>query len=105
MRIGVELLRQVVEREGKRASAQSEAGRLDPAWGTRPIDRLYLGCDGFTTRLVTDAEKKLRRQKARRRRRRAVRPPRPFARAKRGADQAFKEFKLVTFHDESGGVA
>lgn len=102
VRIGAELLRQVVECEGRRASAECEAGRLDPAWAKGPIDRLYLGCDGFTTRLVTAAEKKPRRQKTRRKRRRAAKPRRPLPRAKRGADQAFKEFKLVTFYDESG---
>lgn len=102
VRIGAELLRLVVEREGRRAQAESEAGGLDPAWATGPVDRLYLGCDGFTTRLVTASEKKLRRQKTRRKRRRATKPRRPPPQAKRGADQAFKEFKLVTFYDESG---
>jgi len=109
VRIGAELLRQVVEREGKQVLRCREDGRLRPAWGagdcrgTRGVTRQYLGCDGFTSRLITHAEKRRRRRAVRQKRRR-LRAGRlkPLPRAKRGADQAFKEFKLVTFYDEPG---
>jgi hypothetical protein len=91
--------------------------------------RIYLGCDGFTAAMVTAAEKKLRRKKVRDKRRSHARrklppdkpepdkpepdkpepdkpepdkpEPRPLPAARAGADQKFKEFKLVTFYDES----
>lgn len=108
-RVGAELMRRVVEREGAHVLACRGDGRLRPSWGarecgTRGVTRQYLGCDGFTARLVTDAEKRRRRSgvrlKRRRRRDRAGPKPHALPRARRGADQAFKEFKLVTFYDE-----
>jgi len=108
-RVGSELMRQVVECEGRRVLDCCQLGRLDPAWGpgactTQGVSRQYLGCDGFTARLVGGAEKKLRRggvrQKRRRRNRHRARL-KPLPRPKPGADQAFKEFKLVTFYDEA----
>lgn len=108
-RVGTELLRQVVEREGGHVLACRGDGRLGPAWGARDcksqgVSRQYLGCDGFTARLVTDAEKRRRRQKVRqkRRRRSGNNKPKPLPRGKPGVDQAFKEFKLVTIYDEPG---
>ena len=111
-------LRRVVEAEGRAVLAARESGELAPAWGACDCKvgqaesggrgggtRQYLGCDGFTARLVTDAEKRLRRGKVRERRRRRgnkAKPPRPLPRARAGADQAFKEFKLVAFYDEPG---
>jgi hypothetical protein len=128
VRLSGELLRQIVEREGQHVLACRESGELAPAWGAadcRTTDangqaagqangqaagnggasRIYLGCDGFTARLVTDAEKRRRRGGVRARRRarqRHGKTCRPLPRAKAGADQAFKEFKLVTFYDEPG---
>ncbi len=77
VRISAELLRQVVESEGRQVLACSDDGRLDPQWGpqqcrttatstTAPLQgqgpsRIYLGCDGFTAQLITDAEKLKRR--------------------------------------------
>jgi hypothetical protein len=109
VRLSAELLRQVVEAEGRAVLARRESGRLAPAWGACDCkveggpSRTYLGCDGFTARLVTDAEKRLRREGVRlKRRRRRGKRAKPLPRAKAGADQAFKEFKLVTFYDEPG---
>jgi hypothetical protein len=110
VRVGAELLRRVVEREGKQVLARAEAGQLPVRWGAadcraqgvtpEPVSRQYLGCDGFVARLVTDTEKKRRRSKVRQKRRRLRTRPRPLPRARPGADQAFKEFKLVTLYDE-----
>jgi hypothetical protein len=127
VRVGAELLRQVVEGEGRHVLGCRDDGRLRPAWGAGDcragdcragdcraadaVTRQYLGCDGFTARLVTDAEKRRRRGTVRRKRRQKRRlgagceplPPKPLPRRRRGADQSFKEFKLVTFYDEGGG--
>jgi hypothetical protein len=116
VRVGVELLRQVVKREGKQVLAFADAGRLPVAWGAadcrteggvgggnpQGVSRQYLGCDGFVARLITDAEKRLRREKVRQKRRRLRTRPKPLPRRKPGADQPFKEFKLVTLYDEPG---
>jgi hypothetical protein len=50
--------------------------------------------------VVTDAEQRLRRQAIQRKRQRRGRKCRPLPRAKRGADQRHKEFKIVTYYDE-----
>lgn len=112
--ISVESLRQLVEAEGKRVLAASESGTLKPQWKAgdcrvrtpegKEVSRVYLGVDGFMAPVLTDAEKAGRRRKvlAARRKRPKDKPPlRPLPRRRRGADQRYKEFKLVQFHDES----
>jgi hypothetical protein len=117
VRICAESLRKAVEGEGSLVLKKSASGELSPDWGAADCkdesgaSRIYLGCDGFTAAMVTAAEKKLRRKKVRdkRRRRRAggceadePKPElRPLPAQRPGADQRFKEFKLVTFYDES----
>jgi hypothetical protein len=51
--------------------------------------------------LVTDEEKKKRRKKVREKRRRRGRKCKPLPRAKVGADNAYKEFKVAYFYDET----
>lgn len=50
--------------------------------------------------MVTDAEKMNRRASVKAKRQRRGRKCRPLRRAKRGADQRYKEFKIVTYYDE-----
>jgi hypothetical protein len=122
VRIGAELLRQTVEGEGRHVIDCLAQGRLQPTWNASDchvddgsghgdgdgVTRQYLGCDGFITRLITDAEKRRRRRTVcdKRRRRRRCRQRgnsstvKPLPRMRRGADQPFKEFKLVTFYDQ-----
>jgi hypothetical protein len=116
-----EFLRQVVEAEGRAVQAAQRAGTLtigwtaaecripsDPPDGTDRLPegssavttRVYLGADGVKLPLVTDTEKQARRQKVKEKRRRRGRKCRPLPRAKRGADQRYKEFKIVTYYDE-----
>ena len=109
-----EKLRQVVEAEGKAVLKAQQQGRLTPAWkasdcAVEPVaagtsatgpTRVYLGSDGVTVAAVTDAEKKARRQKIKDKRRRRGRKCRPLPRAKAGADQKHKEFKIVAYYDE-----
>ena len=51
--------------------------------------------------LVTDAEKTLRRQKIKEKRRKRGKKARPLRPRKRGANQHYKEFKIVAFYDET----
>jgi len=108
VRCSAELLRQVVEREGTQvlACSAAKAGELPCPFTAADctvngVSRMYLGCDGFLTSMITDAEKKLRRARARDRRRHLPHKPRPLPPRKTGSDQRYKELKLVTFYDES----
>jgi hypothetical protein len=102
----------VVEAEGKAVLAEQRAGALAVRWTAadcrvpdgdgRPTEttRIYLGSDAVKVPLVTEAEKQKRRAKVRHKRRRRGRKCRPLPRAKRGADQRYKEFKIVTHYDQ-----
>jgi hypothetical protein len=103
IRISAERLRQIVEQEGGRVmTAQSqgqiavsltpERARVSPDGPTR----IYVGADGVMVPMVTAAEKAKRR--ARRARKRSGSPRR---RTHRGADNAYKEFKIATFYEQS----
>lgn len=102
-----ETLRQIVEHDGKLALALSRTGDLAPTWTARDClgpqgqSLVYLSSDGFTAPLVTDAEKRQRRQQALQRRRRCGKKRRPLSRLKPGADQRYKEFKAVAFYDHT----
>ena len=63
--------------------------------------RLYLGSDGVMVPMVTDHEKKARRAKVKQQRRRRGKKAKPLAAAKPGADQKYKEFKIVAYYDET----
>jgi hypothetical protein len=104
-----EKIRQVVESEGKRMVRQTRAGNLGPQWRATdcvveggPKSRVYLGCDGVKVHIITDAEKRRRRAPAGKKRSqaRSQRPRKALGRRKRGADQSYKELRLVTFYDE-----
>lgn len=98
-----ELLRQIVESEGQLALEVQRKGLLSPDFGVEDCEtspkgpkRLYVGTDGVKVPMVTEAEKNKRRE--------ARGPKRPGSRRRRmhkGADNAYKEFKIATFYDES----
>jgi hypothetical protein len=108
-------LRGVVESEGRWVLAWQDHGQLEldfdaGQWTTdatpdkTPVSRAYVGIDGFLLPMVTDGEAGKRHQKARERRkglkrRRGVRRPR--LKRRRGADQRYKELKLVSLYDQS----
>ncbi len=108
-----ELLRQVVQAEGKAVQKAAQAGQLPLDWTTadclahgpdgKPTgqSRVYMGSDGVKVPVVTQAEKQARRSKVKAKRRRRGKKCRPLARAKEGADQSYKEFKIVTFYDDT----
>jgi hypothetical protein len=105
--ISKEALRQWVEGEGKRVLRALQRAELQPQWTAEDcrtaegISRLYLGCDGVNVPLITEEEKQKRRAKVREKRRRRGRRCRPLPRAKAGADQSYKEFRVAHFYDET----
>ncbi len=115
--ISEESLRQLVEREGKLLlkAQQGEQLELDfAASDCKTTDtpdghettRVYAGSDGVKVPIITDVEKRKRRDQAveRRRhlpRRRGVRRG-ALPAARKGADQSYKEFKIVTYYDQHG---
>jgi hypothetical protein len=112
IRISDELLRQVVEAEGKAVLKAQRAGALALPWSGadcavrdeagRPVGRtrVYLGADGVKVPLVTDQEKRARRHKAKQKRRRRGKKCRALPRPKAGADGRYQEFKVVTYYDQ-----
>jgi hypothetical protein len=106
VRISGELLRQVVEAEGKQVLAKVREGKLLPGWRApecrtpKGVSRVYMGVDGVMAPVVTQAEKDKRRKQVRQKRQRRGRKAKPLPSPKRGADQAYKEFKIVTFYDQ-----
>jgi hypothetical protein len=105
--IGKEALRQLIEAEGKVVLQALQRGELEPEWTAEDcctaegISRLYLGCDGVNVPLVTEEEKQKRRVKIREKRRQRGRRCRPLPRARTGADQSYKEFRVANFYDET----
>lgn len=107
IRVSKETLRQLVEEEGKAVVRAMRRGELAPEWSAsdcltaEQTSRVYLGCDGVKVPLVTDEEKKKRRENIRQKRRLRGRKCKPLPRAKVGADNAYKEFKVGYLYDES----
>jgi len=107
-----EQLRLVVEAEGRHVQAVQQAAVLPTAWQAAdcPVvengrkvpekTRIYTGCDGVMVPVITQAEKQKRRAKVKEKRRKCGRKRRPLAPLRQGADQAWKEFKVVYFYDE-----
>jgi hypothetical protein len=107
VKVSKETLRQLVEHEGKEIVQAMQQAELNPTWSAedcvtpQETTRIYAGCDGVRVPLVTEEEKQKRRQKVRRRRRESGRRRRPLPRAKVGADNAYKEFKVGFLYDET----
>jgi hypothetical protein len=101
-----ETLRQLVENEGKRVLRLQQAECLPMDWSATDCQtetgttRVYFGCDGVMVPLVTDNEKQARRQKTKEKRRRSGKQTRPLPPSRSGADQKYKEFKIVGYYDE-----
>jgi hypothetical protein len=108
-----ELLRQIVESEGKAIQAAAAAGTLPVPWQAcdcpaldpdgQPTEqsRVYLGADGVMVPVITQKEKDQRRERTKAKRRRRGKPCRPLPRAKKGANGPFKEHKIVTLYDDN----
>ena len=111
IRLSGETLRRLVVAEGRAVQAAAATLAIgwnatdcrspDPADATRPgPTRVYLGCDGVLIPMVTAAEKAMRRAAIRRKRRRRGKTARPLPPARAGADQSYKEFKIVMYYDQ-----
>ena len=73
----------------------------DPTDSSSPT-RIYTGVDGVMVPAVTEAEKLKRREAIKRKRQRSGKKCRPLPPRRKGTDEKFKEFKVVTFYDETG---
>lgn len=103
-----ETLRVLVENEGKQVLKAQQSGALPVNWSATDCksvpaapSRIYLGSDGVMVPLVSDAEKKQRRQTLKHKRRRCGKKCKPLPAAKPGADQKYKEFKIVALYDDT----
>jgi hypothetical protein len=114
LKLSDELLRQIVESEGKAVIQWQDQGQLEldfdagrcltdaTADGTA-VSRVYAGIDGFMIPMVSAAEAGKRHEQAKARRKTLKRRQgrrRPKLVRREGADQRYKEFKLVTFYDQ-----
>ena len=106
IKVSKETLRQLVEGEGRAVLRAMQRAEISPEWSSddcttdEGTQRVYLGCDGVKVPLVTDEEKQKRRRNIRDKRRRKGRKCKPLPRAKAGADNAYKEFKVGYLYDE-----
>jgi hypothetical protein len=108
--VSAETLRREVEAAGRRVTAAQESGRIETAWKAEDCHlpgeegekttRVYAGCDGVMVPTITEAEKLKRRATIKAKRRRRGKKCRPLPPRKHGADQAWKEFKVVYFYSE-----
>jgi hypothetical protein len=117
--ISAETLRQLVEAEGRRVVHAQTHEQLSLDWEAKDcltptpqgpaVSRVYLSCDGVMVPVVGQGEKDKRRAQALAWRRRAggraapglTRPARrPLPAVRAGADQKYKEFKIVAFYDQ-----
>jgi len=110
--MGVEPLRQLVEAEGRCVIEAQRTGAIPPAFTARNCTvpdrpgqtRMYAGVDGVMVPLVTEAEKKKRREKVvekRRAREAAGRKINPLPPRRTGSDLPYKEFKTIAFYDQT----
>lgn len=95
-------LRDLVEREGRRAAGAIGQGDYGPDWTSADCtdQTLITGADGVMVPMVTDQQKRKRRatlalKRRREGRRSTARPGRP----KSGSDGSYKEFKIASFYD------
>ena len=79
-----EQLRLLVEGEGRKVLAVQQAATLDTAFTAEDCQveggktRVYVGCDGVMMPVITDAEKRLRRQKIKEKRQKSGHKCRPL---------------------------
>ena len=107
VKMSAEQLRQIVEAEGARINAAQDRGTLPPAFQAEDCQvsgetktRLYGGVDGVMVATITDVEKQKRRQKVNEKRRKRGRKCKPLPPRKKGTNNAWKEFKTVTFYNQ-----
>ena len=95
-------LRELVEREGKRAERSMRCEHYGPDWTSDDCtDRTIItGADGVMVPLVTDEQKKKRRAtEAAKQAQQGHKSTRKRGRPKSGSDGPYKEFKILSFYD------
>lgn len=114
VRLSDEKMRQLAESEGRAVLGWQEHEQLELDFEARRCltdqtgdgsikSRVYVGIDGFMLPMVTDAEMDKRFEKAVARRKRLKRKKgvrRAKLKRRAGADQRYKEMKLVTIYDQ-----
>jgi hypothetical protein len=110
IKLSGEQLRLIVEAEGRKVQTAQQAAQIDTAWTAADCSvvengrvvpektRVYTGCDGVMVPVITQSEKDKRRAKVKQKRRTRGRKCRPLPPPKKGADLAWKEFKVVYFY-------
>jgi len=112
IRLSYQTLRTVFQGEGNRVCTAMQRNELTPTLtaedrqaSPKESTCLISGADGFQVPLITDGEQRKRRDKTKQRRARLRRKGhelRPLPPRSKGADQRWKEAKLVTFYDPPG---
>jgi hypothetical protein len=105
LRLSPERVRRLAQAEGRQVQARQADGQVPSDLSVETArtkaggpSRVYVGADGVKVPMVTQQEKAQRRQ---RRRRRKSGSTGPVRRMHRGADNAYKEFKIATLYEES----
>jgi hypothetical protein len=95
-------LRELVEREGRRADQALCVASYGPDWTSADCTEqtLITGSDGVMVPVVTDEQKRKRRiTESRKRRQEGRKSTAKPGRPKSGSDGPYKEFKIVSFYD------
>ena len=95
-------LRELVQREGRRAEQSIRGGRYGPNWTAEDCadQTLITGADGVMVPVVTEEQKRKRRQaEAKHRKEQGRKSTARAGRPKSGSDGPYKEFKVVSFYD------
>lgn len=95
-------LRDLVEREGLRVERAIREGRCGAGWTAADCtdQTLITGADGVMVPVVTEEQKRKRRQtEAKKREEQGRKSTRKAGRPRGGSDGPYKEFKLVSFYD------
>lgn len=95
-------MRDLVEREGRRAESAIRQGQYGPGWTAADCtgQTIITGADGVMVPAVTEEQKRKRRAAEAKKRKAEGRPStaKP-GRPKTGADGPYKEFKIASFYD------
>jgi hypothetical protein len=95
-------MRELVEREGRRAESAIRQGQYGPGWTAADCtdQTIITGADGVMVPAVTDEQKRKRRATEAKKRKEQVRSSTArVGRPKTGADGPYKEFKIASFYD------
>lgn len=105
--ISAEMVRRIVEDEGRRVLDVQKDRKLDPGWTATNDQKdttlphcVITGADGVKVPMITEAEKQKRRENKRKGRKTSSSKHRR-GRKRKGSDQAYKEFKILAFYDKS----